>query len=224
MSRDRFDWQRAILASDLQPTTRHVLLTLSCRMDLNGGSCWPSTRTLASDTGLSERSICTHIETATLAGWITIARHGTGQAWRRHEYRAAIPGKALNDVQHVKGEGAEPNAEGAEPNDEKALKEVQSIKTTNKSLNSCANSFSQFWKAYPKKRSKGQAEKAWQRLKPDERLQGEILGAVQRATKSEDWTRDGGRYIPHPATWLNATGWEDELHGAAQQDDGYEFA
>jgi hypothetical protein len=30
------------------------------------------------------------------------------------------------------------------------------------------------------------------------------------ATRSEDWTKEGGQYIPYPATWLNAKGWEDE--------------
>jgi len=29
--------------------------------------------------------------------------------------------------------------------------------------------------------------------------------------QSESWNRDGGRYIPHPSTWLNGRRWEDEL-------------
>jgi len=24
-----------------------------------------------------------------------------------------------------------------------------------------------------------------------------------------DWRKDSGQFIPHPATWLNAKGWED---------------
>ena len=26
----------------------------------------------------------------------------------------------------------------------------------------------------------------------------------------KEWKKDGGKYIPHPATWLRARGWEDE--------------
>ena len=27
---------------------------------------------------------------------------------------------------------------------------------------------------------------------------------------ADDWEKDDGRFIPHPSTWLNAHGWEDE--------------
>jgi hypothetical protein len=70
--------------------------------------------------------------------------------------------------------------------------------------------FDQFWPAYPKKRSKGQAEKAWAKINPSEQLFEAIMCGLKRAKTSEDWRREGGQYIPYPATWLNAKGWEDE--------------
>jgi len=70
--------------------------------------------------------------------------------------------------------------------------------------------FERFWTVYPKKLSKGQAEKAWQKLSPDEQLLERILSAVERAKTRADWRKDAGQFIPHPATWLNAKGWEDE--------------
>lgn len=70
--------------------------------------------------------------------------------------------------------------------------------------------FEQFWKIYPKKKSQGQAEKAFLKLNPDEQLLAVILEAVGRATKSEDWVKEKGRFIPHPATWINAKGWLDQ--------------
>lgn len=80
--------------------------------------------------------------------------------------------------------------------------------------------FEKFFTAYPKKRSKGQAEKAWAKLKPNEHLVGVILRAVERAKTSAEWTRADGQYIPYPATWLNAKGWEDDI---AQQPAGKRF-
>lgn len=71
--------------------------------------------------------------------------------------------------------------------------------------------FIEFWKSYPNKKSKGQAEKVWYKLKPDEQLHEAIMHGVERAKKSEQWCDRGGKYIPHPATWLNARGWEDEF-------------
>ena len=69
--------------------------------------------------------------------------------------------------------------------------------------------FELFWGIYPKKRSKGQVEKAWAKIKPDEQLQDRILNALERAKTSADWQKDGGQFIPYPASWLNAKGWED---------------
>ena len=36
------------------------------------------------------------------------------------------------------------------------------------------------------------------------------MKALETAKKSSDWTKDNGQYIPYPATWLRAKGWEDE--------------
>lgn len=71
------------------------------------------------------------------------------------------------------------------------------------------NGFPAFWQAYPKKRSKGDAEKAWKSLKPDKALQATIIAAVEQAKKRKDWVKDGGEFIPYPATWLRDRGWED---------------
>lgn len=70
--------------------------------------------------------------------------------------------------------------------------------------------FGDFWSAYPRKVSKGDAEKAFAKLNPDEHLLGTILAAVQRAKTREGWAKDGGKFIPYPASWLNSRGWEDE--------------
>jgi hypothetical protein len=70
--------------------------------------------------------------------------------------------------------------------------------------------FNEFWKAYPKKKSKGDAEKAWKALKPTKDLLQTILASVERQKVCADWMKEGGQYIPHPGRWLRAKGWEDE--------------
>ncbi len=72
--------------------------------------------------------------------------------------------------------------------------------------------FARFWACYPKKKSKGQAEKAWTKINPDEQLLATMIATIERAKKSEDWTREKGQFIPYPATWLNAKGWEDSFN------------
>lgn len=70
--------------------------------------------------------------------------------------------------------------------------------------------FDQYWKMYPKKKSKGDAEKAWVSINPDDLLFKKIINGVEAGLESNEWKKDGGEYIPHPATWLNRKGWEDE--------------
>ena len=70
--------------------------------------------------------------------------------------------------------------------------------------------FLDFWKAYPRKRSKGDAEKAWSKQNLDAKVD-EIIAAVEAQKTWPDWLKDNGRFIPHPASWLNAKGWENEL-------------
>ena len=33
---------------------------------------------------------------------------------------------------------------------------------------------------------------------------------MEAQSHSEQWLKDEGRYIPHPATWINGRRWEDE--------------
>ncbi len=84
------------------------------------------------------------------------------------------------------------------------------------------NGFDQFWGDYPKKRNKGQAEKAWKSIKPDSDLLKTMLETIKRAKGCPDWLKEGGRYIPYPATWLNARGWEDQIQGG-DADDPYKY-
>ena len=81
-----------------------------------------------------------------------------------------------------------------------------------------ATGFAEFWSAYPLKKAKATAEKAWAKLKPGADLQAAILSAIAAHKLSADWQRDGGQYIPHPTTWLNQRRWEDEVtHASSQQ-------
>ncbi len=70
--------------------------------------------------------------------------------------------------------------------------------------------FDEFWNAYPKKKNKGDAEKAWKVIRPTRELVTKMLASLQVAKQSADWLKDNGQFIPYPASWLRAKGWEDE--------------
>lgn len=69
--------------------------------------------------------------------------------------------------------------------------------------------FDEFWQSYPRREAKENARKAWKKH-GGALLFREILVGIRLAKSSEQWTKDGGQFIPHPATWLNRHGWEDD--------------
>ena len=75
----------------------------------------------------------------------------------------------------------------------------------------CSDLFNQFWDSYPKHIAKQSAVKAFEKLKPDEKLLEAMLKAIELQKESKQWEKDGGAFIPYPATWLNQRRWEDEL-------------
>lgn len=77
--------------------------------------------------------------------------------------------------------------------------------------------FERFWTAYPRKQNKERARRAWKKLHPDLELCRIMSAALERDKRSEQWRRDNGDFIPHPASWLNGRRWEDEPAEAAPE-------
>ncbi len=90
--------------------------------------------------------------------------------------------------------------------DTKAIKHLQKQPPTPKGE---SGGFDQFWEAYPNKKGKLAAQRAWQRIKGRPPLPA-ILQALDTQKRGEQWQRERGRFIPHPATWINQGRWDDE--------------
>jgi len=81
------------------------------------------------------------------------------------------------------------------------------------------NGFEDFWKAYPNKKDKQKAIVAWAKHLPEMPATAKVLGALEAQKKSEQWTKDGGRFIPLPSTWINGARWADELSNTPEKID-----
>ena len=79
--------------------------------------------------------------------------------------------------------------------------------------------FDRFWAVYPRKVAKPQAMRSWKKAATNEKTVKEIMAAVEMAKESADWKKEGGKYIPYPATWLNNRRWEDCLAAGAKPAD-----
>lgn len=65
------------------------------------------------------------------------------------------------------------------------------------------------YRGYPRKVGRGAAEKAFAAVNPTEDLLDQMIQATKGQASSPAWVKDGGQFIPHPATWLNQRRWLD---------------
>ena len=77
--------------------------------------------------------------------------------------------------------------------------------------NNIEQKFATFWSSYPKKVGKDKCLRWFKTHKVDDELLNKMLDTISKFKNSTQWTKDNGQYIPHPYTWLNRGGWEDEL-------------
>jgi len=148
-----------------------------------------------------------------------------GLWWVNPDDSISIAGYPLEQEKIVKRnrkngkKGGRPSSK--KPNDTKGDKPDGSVsvmpdgydslkRNSNSKGNNYSDEFESFWYAYPRKIGKGSAYKAWKRISGMPPVE-EIIKAINAQRQSEQWKKDGGQFIPHPTTWLNAGRWEDEI-------------
>ena len=67
--------------------------------------------------------------------------------------------------------------------------------------------FERFWLAYPRRKAKGAARKAFEKALKLADIETICEGALNYARENQ---HTEARYIKHPATWLNQECWDDE--------------
>ena len=95
-------------------------------------------------------------------------------------------------------------------------RKTRPVKKTNGSLNLMG--FDDFWKAYPRKVAKTAAQKAFSKIKVAPSM---LIRDIQNRIKNDQQWVAG--YIPHPATYLNGSRWEDDLVAVKEKADKLPF-
>ena len=81
--------------------------------------------------------------------------------------------------------------------------------------NTAPDGFDSFWQTYPKKVAKPAALKAFKA----QHINGQlpiILIDIETRAHGDDWRKEGGKFVPNPATYLNQRRWEDEAPQPSQ--------
>lgn len=77
--------------------------------------------------------------------------------------------------------------------------------------------FYKFWEIYPKKVKKKKSKEKFMKVCKDKLTFEKIINGLNRDIKSKDWSKEEGRFIPHPTAWLNNERWDDETYESDQQ-------
>ncbi len=128
---------------------------------------------------------------------------------RRGGLASAKKARSEGTVKGATEGGIEGGTEGT--TDNKTIQDKTIQDKTNQDNTHTSSRFGEFWEAYPKKMRRASAERVWEELSPDDELTEVILSAVKAQAGSADWQREGGRYIPNAAHWLEERRWEDEV-------------
>lgn len=146
-------------------------------------------------------------------GWLCIVKYPKHQSYNKTTMSVAvgreidqIP-KDLLDIFIGYGYPIDTLSIGYKEQDKEQVK-VKDKERGTKNKPTYPKEFEDFWTEYPRKVAKTTAYRAWQKLNPPVE---EVIAGLRAYKDSDQWTRDNGRYIPHPATWLNQKRWEDEV-------------
>lgn len=239
---DRWTVEKAVKASALPAPSRLILLVLLTRTD-NGTAIVPakyapSLTTLASETGLSRRTVMDHLNRLETDGWLDRQRPSTREALAsraRTGYRIGLPGRELHQGESCPSAGAAlvdeepqvgtragaapgqempPTRAGAAPNPTSSQPSSPSEKKGGVGGNKRPKAddehprFGEFYAAYPKKADPADARRAFNKAIKKVSDPQILIDGARRYAREKAGTEK--RYIKAPAVWLNKESWLNE--------------
>jgi hypothetical protein len=133
---------------------------------------------------------------------------------RKADYRARFKASNVPLLSHGTDMGLTRESSGSDDTGTSTGKRKPSCSPSASEL--VDDGFANFWERYPKKAAKPRALKEWKKINPAGQVLVELMAGLEKQKVSSDWLKDGGQFIPHPATWLNSRRWEDEIQHVAQ--------
>jgi len=198
------------------PSTRNIFIYLLLKanykkgtwkgVDINRGQLITSYPKLAQETGTGYQQARSAINNMQRTGEITVRTTNKFSLITIKNYNMFQENNSqITDKQQTKQQA---NAQSNNNKQEyKEIKKKRNTPLTPQKGESVLELFKKFWDSYPRKIGKKKTLTIWQRMKPHERHSA--ISSLPAHIKSEQWVKDGGRFIPHPSTWLSHGRWED---------------
>ncbi|MFJ4038229.1 helix-turn-helix domain-containing protein [Microbacterium sp. NPDC090007] len=205
----------------LKMPEKFVLVALADMAD-EKQSCYPGQATLSRMTGASERTVRRAITSLEDAGLLTREERRTEGGYRTSDRYVLQVGATLDSnrsdwpVVDLTGHTDQPHRSHRPTSPvtvtgtykEEPLENHQGESSDTRVALIASVSFDDFWGVWPRKVAKPDARRAWD--KAVKTVPGEVILAGAIAYRDNPG-RPEKQFIPHPATWLNRSGWDDEL-------------
>lgn len=180
-----------------------VLLMLANYSNGHTGQCNPSHKRLADDCSMGVSTLRRSIDGLQADGFLTVIHKSSEGVSLPNQYRLA-----LHKLEGVGSNRRDPpsKSDGRVPPNRATNLEV---KPRIEPIQTEPVGFASFYAVYPKKTAKPNAIKAFKSAKLKAGEIDSILTDIETRKHSDDWTKENGKYIPNPATYLNQRRWED---------------
>jgi len=197
-----FNWIQLVKKDASIPSVaKHLCHYLSTFMNMEQNVAWPSLKRIQHETGLAHSTVAKYLKWLDDHGWL---ERESGNSIKTTRYLTTIPNKTVAKIV----EQGSPSGGLRSPSG--GLGVVRQADTNNTSINKPMNNmrksaicFTDFWKAWPNKKDKKRAEKAWNRLS---------LAKQKQAMEDfpSRYADTDKRFIPLPTTYIHGERWEDE--------------
>lgn len=206
-------------------------------MAIERGSFITGRKQAAIDTGLSEQNIRTSIKTLVNLKMIEIS---TTKSTSKFSYISVCNYRDYQLKVILPNHQTTHEVTSNQPASNQQVTTIKNIKNNKKEKkkdlcpqNGIPEGFEEFYEAYPKKKKKPNAIEAWKQVFLDpkhKKYHGPVeikvlLKSIEEHKESNDWREEGGKYVPHPASWLRSHGFNDSIRVEVdpEPDDEYEF-
>lgn len=196
-----------LMDPNLTANALRVYLVLRKHRDYQTTECHPGRKKIAELASMSIKSVDRAVALLQDMGAITVTPRRredgspTSNLYHVHwEQGGGVKNDPTLATETTLGVATETTHEQRPIFNEDPMNEVKTPSTTH---------FDEFWKAYPRKKDKGHARKAWDKAVKTTNSAVIVAAAVQFRQWC-DQEENEARFIPYPATWLNGERWLDE--------------
>lgn len=199
-----------------RPADKLILLAYADRHNDETGYAYPSIAWLVEFSSLDRKTVVASVERLVEAGHLSDTGKRTGATKQIKVYTVHV--ESIPKTEQFQNRNS--TEKGGKQSQKRDTEPVRTLSTSEAKASSVVRTFAPkrvdvakgfvtFWEAYPRKKSKDAAAKAF--AKAMGRIGGEdplatIMAGIERALPG--W--DDPQFIPYPASWLNAGGWDDE--------------